>query len=111
MALARSLTACATATAWSCPSSRSGVIQTISMGMPCFSTRSFAATSAPLRADTKMGLVVFFAIITIFKPDGRTGTDVVAGALGCSAPQPLSHPAISVTMSAVLGTDLHGCLP
>jgi len=49
-----------------------------------------------------MGLVVFFAIITIFKPDGRTGTDVVGGALGCSAPQPLSHPAISVTMSAVL---------
>jgi hypothetical protein len=34
-----------------------------------------------------------------FSDDGRT-TDVVAGAL-VPAPQPLSHPAISVTMSAV----------
>jgi hypothetical protein len=49
-----------------------------------------------------MGLVVFFAIITILKPGERTGTAVVAGAPGCSAPQPPSHPAMSVTMSAVL---------
>ena len=73
MALARSLTACATAVAWSCPSSWSGVIQTIWIGMPCFSASSFAAVSAPLRAETKTGLVVLFAIIAIVRPGARAG--------------------------------------
>jgi hypothetical protein len=47
---------------------------------------------------------VFFAIITILnpEPEGRTGADVLAGALVCSPPQPPSQPAKSVTMSAVV---------
>ena len=102
MALARSLTACATAVAWSSPSSWSGVIQTIWMGMPCFSPSSLAAVSAPLRADTKTGLVVLFAIIAILRPGPRAGSEAAGGAAGCSPPQAPNQLVISITMSAVV---------
>src|ERR671911_67596 len=35
------------------------------MVTPCFSVSSFAAVSAPLRADTKTGLVVLFASASV----------------------------------------------
>ena len=65
IAFAPSLTACAMRCAWTWPSSAGGVSQTISIGMPCFCDSSFAAASAPVRADRNTGLVELFAIIAI----------------------------------------------
>ena len=101
MALTRSLTACATATAWSCPSSQCSVIQTISIGIPCFSTSSFAAASPPcVRHEDGVGRVL--CNHHSFQARRAHWHNMITGALGCSAPQPLSRPAISVTMSTVL---------
>ena len=102
MALAPSSVACAIFCAWTCPSSLVGVIQTISMGMPCLDASSFAAVSAPLRADRKIGFVALFAIIAIRRPGARAGAGVGAGALFCSLPHPLSQPAIIIPISTVV---------
>src|SRR4051812_12266080 len=67
-ALAPSLTACAIRCACTWPSSAGGVSHTISIGMPCFCESSFAAASAPVRADRNTGLVELLAIIAIFSP-------------------------------------------
>ena len=68
MALAPSFTAWAMRCACTWPSSLGGVSQSISTGTPVFAVRSFAAASAPVRADRKTGLVELFAIIAILKP-------------------------------------------
>ena len=102
MALAPSSAACAIFCAWTCPSSLVGVIQTISMGMPCVDASSFAALSAPFRADRKIGLAALFAIIAIRRPGARAGAAAGAGALFCSLPHPLSQPAIIIPNSAVV---------
>src|SRR6185503_21209169 len=69
-ALAPSLTACAMRCACTWPSSPGGVSHTISTGTPVDAVSSFAAASAPVRADRKTGLAELFAIIAIFSPGG-----------------------------------------
>src|SRR5262252_10194122 len=64
-AFAPSLTAWAMRWAWIWPSSWGGVSHMISIGTPVRSDRSFAAVSAPRRADRKTGLVELFAIIAM----------------------------------------------
>src|SRR5215207_627446 len=80
-AVAPSLTACASRCAWTWPSSAGGVSQTISTGTLCFCDSSFAAASAPVRADRNTGLVELLAIIAIFNPGPRPGASATAGLL------------------------------
>src|SRR5688572_30116164 len=83
---APSLTACAMRCAWICPSSVGGVSQAISTLIPCFADISFAAASAPVRAERKTGFVELFAIIAILKapPAAAPAGVVVAGGWACS---------------------------
>src|SRR5262245_12658183 len=64
-ALAPSLTAWAIRCAWIWPSSWGGVSHMISIGTPVRPERSFAAVSAPRRAERKTGFVELFAIIAM----------------------------------------------
>src|SRR4051812_24665149 len=79
-ALAPSLTAWAMRWAWIWPSSWGGVSQITSMGTPVRPDRSFAAVSAPRRADRNTGLVELFAIIAM-----RIG---LAPGVGVTPPEP-----------------------
>src|SRR5688572_27833055 len=65
--------------AWTWPSSAGGVSHTISIGMPCFCDSSFAAASAPVRADRNTGLVELLAIIAIFSPALSVGASTTPG--------------------------------
>src|SRR5688572_6866304 len=80
-AVAPSLTACARRCACTWPSSAGGVSQTISTGTLCFCDSSFAAASAPVRADRNTGLVELLAIIAIFSPAPRPGASATVGLL------------------------------
>jgi len=95
MTEAPSFTAWATRCACTWPSSVGGVIQTTSIGMPFFADSSFAAASAPVRAERKTGFVELFAIMAIFSPLAEDGAGAVAaGAFaGEAAPPPGSHAA------------------
>src|SRR5215210_3724703 len=66
-----------------------------------FAESSFAAASAPVRADRNTGFVELFAIIAIFNPAAWDAGAFAAGAF-CSPPQAASHRA--VTESAVVIT-------
>ena len=98
-ALAPSLTACAMRCAWTWPSSGGGVSQTISIGTLCFCDSSFAAASAPVRADRNTGLVELLAIIAIFSPRCPAGAAPVDGVLDSRPPHAVS--ASGMTKSAV----------
>jgi hypothetical protein len=90
-AVAPSFTACAMRCACTWPSSDGGVSHTISTGTPCFCDMSFAAASAPVRAERNTGFVELFAIIAILidPPD-------VAGVLVAGAPVSLLHDASDI---------------
>src|SRR3954468_20976899 len=74
---APSLTACAIRCAWTWPSSAGGVSHAISTGTLCFCVNSFAAASAPVRADRKTGLVEDLAIIAILRPPLLGGAEAL----------------------------------
>src|SRR5688572_18928964 len=80
-AVAPSLTACASRCACTWPSSAGGVSHTTSIGTLCFCDSSFAAASAPVRADRNTGLVELLAIIAIFSPGLRPGASATVGLL------------------------------
>src|SRR4029078_4169316 len=82
-ALAPSLTAWAMRWAWIWPSSWGGVSQISSIGTPVRADRSFAAVSAPRRAERKTGLVELLAIIAM-----RIGFPPRAGGGGGAAASP-----------------------
>ena len=96
---APSLTACAIRCAWTCPSSVGGVIHAISTGTPCSVDSSFAAASAPVRADKNTGFVELLAITAIFRPRGLAGPPPVSG-----ADEP--HAAASAAITAKVSVDL-----
>src|SRR6218665_2116733 len=103
MALTPSLVASAIFCAWTCPSSLVGVIHTMSIGVLCFAASSFAAVSAPLRAERKIGLVALFAIIAMCRPGARGGGAAAgAGVLCLSLLHPLRQPAIINPISEVV---------
>src|SRR3954462_9284269 len=66
--------------------------------IPCFCDSSFAAASAPVRADRNTGLVELFAIIAIFNPR-PAGAVEPAGAGAAFSPPP--HAAISPVIARV----------
>src|SRR5688572_4601661 len=80
-AVAPSFTACASRCACTWPSSAGGVSQAISIGTLCFCDSSFAAASAPVRADRNTGLVELLAIIAILMPGLRPGASATVGLL------------------------------
>ena len=98
-ALAPSLTAWAMRCAWTWPSSDGGVSQTISIGTLCFCDSSFAAASAPVRADRKTGLVELLAIMAIFSPRCPAGAAPVDGVVDSRPPHAVR--ARGMTKSAV----------
>src|SRR5262245_6996442 len=102
-AVAPSLTAWASRCAWTWPSSAGGVSQTISIGTLCFAESSFAAASAPVRADRNTGLVELFAIIAILMPWVRAPA---AGAAPCCCSGWRLHPAASARLKASLQVHL-----
>jgi hypothetical protein len=97
IASAPSFTACAMRCACTWPSSVGGVSHAISMGTPCFAESSFAAASAPVRAERNTGFVELFAIIAILRPffaAAGFAASAFAGSAGgalCGAP----HAAVS----------------
>src|SRR5262245_27296263 len=89
--------------AWTCPSSDGGVSQAISIGTLCFCDSSFAAASAPVRADKNTGLVELLAIIAIFSP--RAGAAGAAVDVDAGAPDSLlPHAARGRSVRAVTNT-------
>src|SRR3954451_20847495 len=97
-AVAPSLTAWAMRCAWIWPSSWGGVNHMISIGTPVRPVRSFAAVSAPRRAERKTGLVELLAIIAIrigFAPGIGAAAPPVPSPVAVDAGLDRGHPAPS----------------